>query len=197
MISLTSGSSSSDSSGPSPRVSCMISSASSSRSCLVSLRLVSWQYSSTSSAMRRCTMSLLAVSELPPSAVISRSWTAFLMRSMLGIRAAMFCGLTVRLDRLGGTPGSPPWGFSGSLPLLSLSTSSMQSSWIHQHSDSHVSGSVACAGPPAYPPVSPASGQTADTRRKRLRKGNVSSRRFRRGPHPALPRKRGREPQSR
>ena len=32
-----------------------------------------------------------------------------------------------------------------------------------------VPGSVACAGPPAYPPVSPSLGRTADTRRKPLR----------------------------
>src|SRR6202163_2822597 len=55
-----------------------------------------------------------------------------LMMSTFGMRAAMFCGLTTRLDRPGSGAGSPLSGFSGSLPLLSLSTSSIGSSWFHQ-----------------------------------------------------------------
>src|SRR5713101_5324786 len=162
MISLTSGSSSKDSSGPRPRTSCMISSASSSRSCLVSLSLASSQYSSTSSEMRRWTRSLLALSELRPSDWISRSWTAFLMRSTLGTRAAIPCGFMTRLDIAGGGVGSPFSGFSGSLPLLSLSTSSIGSSWIGSATRGRVTVSVACAGPPAYPPVSPCWGPNGD-----------------------------------
>src|SRR6266705_3178299 len=52
-----------------------------------------------------------------------------LMASTFGMRAAMFCGLTTRLDRSGSGAESPLSGFSGSLPLLSLSTSSMGSSF--------------------------------------------------------------------
>src|ERR1700730_5786523 len=146
MISLTSGSSRRDSKGPSPRTSCMISSASSARSYFVSLSLASSQYWSVSSAMRRWITSLLTVSEFWPSAAIKRSWMARLMLSTFGIRAATFCGLTTRLDRPGGGTDSPLSGFSGSLPLLSLSTSSIGSSWIHRH------GGPYRGGYPAPPP---------------------------------------------
>src|SRR6202022_3543527 len=89
----------------------------------------------------------------------------------------------LRLDRQAGQARRrtriPALGLLGKFAFVELVNEQHAVLLVSSTPRRHVSGSVACAGPPAYPPVSPASGRTADTRRKRLRKGNVSSRRFR------------------
>src|SRR2546425_2825247 len=79
-----------------------------------------------------------------------------LILSRSATRPARALGLTVRLLRPGALPGSPePWGFSGCFPLLTLSTSSMQTSGTSSRRERYAR--VACACPLLYLPSGPAS----------------------------------------